>query len=127
MTGQVKEDFISRIREIGIHIQDGEIVFQSGLLDPAELLNQETTFAYFDLKGEEQQIILKQGQLGFTFCQVPVLYTTSNENKISVTFADGKQISSANHTIGKEISSKIFQRTGEIARIEVSFKNIVIR
>ncbi len=121
MTGQVKEDFISRMREIGVHIQDGEIVFRSGLLDPAELLNQDTTFAYFDLKGEQQQIILQQGQLGFTFCQVPVLYTASNEDKTSVTFADGKQISIEDHTIGREMSSKIFQRTGEIVRVEVSF------
>jgi len=121
MTGQVKEDFISRMREIGIHIQDGEIVFQTGLLDPAELLDRKSTFGYFDLKGEEQQIILNRGQLAFTFCQVPVLYSASNEDKISVTFADGKQISIAGHTIGREISSGIFQRTGEIARIEVSF------
>jgi len=126
MTGQVKEDFISRMREIGVHVQDGEIVFQSSLLDPAELLNQERTFAYFELTGEQKQVNLKQGQLGFTFCQVPVLYSASNEDKISITFADGQQISLANHTIGKEISSKIFQRTGEIARIEVSFSNIII-
>ncbi|MEI6172460.1 MAG: hypothetical protein WCR01_01810 [Bacteroidota bacterium] len=121
MTGQVKEDFITRMREIGIHVRNGEIVFQSGLLDPAELLNQKSTFEYFDLKGEQQQIILKQGQLGFTFCQVPVVYSVSNEDKISVTFADGKQISIADHIIGREISAGIFQRTGEIARIEVSF------
>ena len=126
MTGQVKEDFISRMREIGIQIQDGEIVFESGLLDPDELLDRKSTFEYFDLRGVQQQIILEQGQLGFTFCQVPVLYRVSNEDKISVTFADGKQISITNHTIGREISSGIFQRTGEITRIEVSFKNIVI-
>ncbi len=125
MTGQVKEDFISRMREIGIHIQDGEIAFQSGMLDPAELLNQKSTFGYFDLKEDRQQIILKQGQLGFTFCQVPVLYSLSNEDKISISFADGKQIFLAGHAIGKEISSKIFQRTGEITLIEVSFSNIV--
>ncbi len=126
MTGQVKEDFISRMREIGIHIQDGEIVFQSGLLDPAELLDQKSTFEYFDLKGEKQQIILRQGQLGFTFCQVPVIYSAPGEDKISITFADGKQLVSPDHAIGREISSGIFRRMGEVARIEVSFSNIVI-
>ena len=120
MTGQVKEDFIARMREIGVHIQGGEIVFQSSLLNPDELLNQNSIFGYFDLNGEQQQIILKQGQFGFTFCQVPVLYSASNGNKISITFADGKLLFLENHTIDKEISSKIFQRTGEIAQIEVS-------
>ena len=109
------------MREIGIHVQDGDIVFLSGLLDPAEFLDRESTFEYFDLRGEEQQITLQQGQLGFTFCQVPIVYTASNEDKISLTFADGKQIVLEDHAIGREISAGIFQRTGEIARIEVLF------
>ena len=125
MTGQVKEDFISRMRELGIHIQDGEIVFQSSLLDPRELLNQKSVFEYFDLKGEPQQIILKQGQLGFTFCQVPVLYSSSNEDKISITFSDGKQITIKGHTIGKEMSAKIYKRSEEITQFEVSFRDLV--
>ncbi|NTV84586.1 MAG: hypothetical protein HGA23_09855 [Bacteroidales bacterium] len=122
MTGQVKEDFISRMRELGIHLQDGEILFESGLLDPAELLDQESTFGYFDLNGEQQQIILRRGQLGFTFCQVPIIYSASHEDKIAVTFADGKQVILAGHTIDKEMSSKAFKRAGEIVQIEVAFR-----
>jgi hypothetical protein len=125
MTGQVKEDFISRMRELGIHIRNGEIIFQSSLLNHEELLKEESTFEYFDLKGEPQQITLKKGQLGFTFCQVPVLYSASNEYKISVTLADGKHIFISDHTIGKEISSKIFRRSGDIVQIEVTFMNLV--
>ncbi len=125
MTGQVKEDFLSRIRELGIHIQDGEIVFQFSLLDPNELLNQESIFEYFNLRGERQQIILKQGQLGFTFCQVPIVYSTSLEDKLAITSVGGNQILITGHTLGKEMSSKIFQRTGELIQIEVSFRNLV--
>jgi len=125
MTGQVKEDFISRLRELGIHVQDGEIVFQSSLLNPEELLNNESIFGYFDLKGEPQQITLEQAQLGFTFCQVPIVYRAANEAETSIAFADGKQIIIKGHTIGKEISSKIFQRTGDIVRIDVSFNDFV--
>jgi len=125
MTGQVKEDFITRMRELGVHIQDGEIIFQSSLLNPEELLNQESSFEYFDLKGEQQQIILQQGQLGFTFCQVPVLYSASNEDKISIIFADGKQLYITGHTINNKMSTKIFNRSGDISLIEVSFRNLV--
>jgi len=125
MTGQVKEDFISRMREIGVHIQDGEILFESGLLNPAELLDQESSFGYFDLKGEPQQIVLRRGQLGFTFCQVPIIYSASHEDKTAITFADGKQIFIAGHTIDKEMSSKVFKRTKEIVQIEVTFRNLV--
>jgi hypothetical protein len=125
MTGQVKEDFISRMRELGIHIQDGEIVFQSNLLNPIELLNQESIFEYFDLNGNSQQISLKQGQLVFTFCQVPIIYSTSNQDGISIRFTGEKQVFIANHTISKELSASIFKRSGEITQIEVSFRNLV--
>jgi len=124
MTGQVKEDFISRMRELGIHIRDGEIVFQSSLLNPEELLKQEGIFKYFNLEGEPLQITLKPGQLGFTFCQVPIIYGVSVEDKISITFDNRKQVFITGHTISKEISAKIFERSGEISQIEVSFMNL---
>ncbi len=123
MTGLVKEDFISRMRELGIHIQNGKIVFKFSLLNPIELLNQSSVFKYFDLKGEEQQITLSKGQLGFTFCQVPVLYSVSNEDKISITFSDGKKIFITGHVINIELSSGIFQRSGDIVQIEVFFRD----
>jgi len=124
MTGQVKEDYISRMRELGIHIQNGEIVFQSSLLNPDDLLTRKSIFEYFHLKGEKEQIILNEGQLGFTFCQVPIIYSASHEDKMAITFAQGKKILVAGHTIGKEMSAKIFQRTGDITQIEVSFRNL---
>ena len=123
MTGQVKEDFISRMRELGVHIQNGKIVFQSSLLNPSELLNQISEFNYFDLNGCKQRTTLHKGQLGFTFCQVPVVYTTSEEDIINITFTDGKKIPLKGHTIDKEMSSRIFHRSGEIVQIEVSFKS----
>ena len=126
MTGQVKEDFVARIHEIGIHIQNGEIVFQSTLFNPDELLRQESVFDFFDLKGENQQIILQKGQFGFTFCQVPVVYTASEENKITITFGDGKQIVLSDHSINTELSNRIFQRTGDVVKLQVSFIDLAI-
>jgi hypothetical protein len=125
MTGQVKEDYLSRMRELGIHIQDGEIAFQFALLNPDELLKHESVFEYFNVKGELQHILLKKGELGFTFCQVPIVYSVADENKTVVVSADGKQTRIAAHSLGKEMSSKIFQRTGELIQIEVSFRKAV--
>jgi hypothetical protein len=123
MTGMVKEEFISRMRELGVHIQDGKIVFKFSLINPVELLNQSSEFEFFDLKGEEQAITLNAGQLGFTFCQVPVIYSASNEDKISITFSDGKKIFITGHIINSEMSARIFQRSGDIVRVEVFFRN----
>jgi hypothetical protein len=124
MTGQVKEDFISRMRELGVQIENGKILFQPSLLNPNEILTSETLFCYFDLLGEMQQISLKVGQLGFTVCQVPVIYTTSGEEKIIITFNNGKEFSFHGNTIANEESAKLFQRTGEIVQVEVFIRNL---
>ncbi len=125
MTGQVKEDYLSRMRELGLHIQEGEIVFQFSLFNPNELMDQEGIFEYFNLMGEQQRLKLRQGQLGYTFCQVPIVYSASSEDKVVITSAGGEQVMIAGNTIGTEMSSKIFQRTGELIRIDVSFRNSI--
>ncbi|MCX6266120.1 MAG: hypothetical protein NTW16_02000, partial [Bacteroidetes bacterium] len=66
-----------------------------------------------------------QGQLGYTFCQVPIIYSASFEDKMVITSVGGQQVLIANHTIGQEMSSKIFQRTGEVILIEVSYRKLV--
>jgi len=125
MTGQVKEDFLSRMGELGIHIEEGKIEFQPSLLNPEELLKHESVFEYYGLQGEKQQISLKAAQLGFTFCQVPIIYTASGEDKTILRFRDGKEISIPGKTIEKEISAKIFQRSGELARVDVLIRHLV--
>jgi hypothetical protein len=113
------------MRELGVQIENGEILFEPSLLNPDEILNCETSFNYFDLQGEMQQILLKAGQLGLTVCQVPVIYTASGEEKIVVTFNDKIQVAFQGRAIEKEISAKLFQRTGEIAQVEVFIRNLV--
>ncbi len=122
MTGLVKEDFISRMRELGILIQNGEILFQPSLLNLNELLNESSVFEYFDLKGEKQQFTLDVGQLAFTFCQIPILYSASSEDKISITLRNKNKILIKGHVINPAISASIFQRSGDIVLIEVSFR-----
>ena len=125
MTGQVKEDFVARMHEIGIHIQNGEIAFDSSLFNTDELLKQERIFDFFDLKGENQQIVLHEGQFGYTFCQVPIVYTASDEDKMGVTLSDGKQVLISGHTINRELSNRIFQRNGDCLKLDVWFKNLI--
>jgi hypothetical protein len=122
MTGQVKEDFLSRMRELGIYIENGEIAFRFSMINPNEFLVQKKVFEYFDLKDEKQQIILNEGQLGFTFCQVPVIYTISQEDKIKLTKNDGTWIELAGNTIKHDWSVSLFERDRRFSQIEVSFR-----
>ncbi|MGZ2370323.1 hypothetical protein ACXR6G_11085 [Ancylomarina sp. YFZ004] len=120
MTGQVKEDFISRMGELGIHVNHGEIVFDTSLLNDQELLGQDELFVYYDINGKKQQIFLGEGQLGFTFCKVPVIYRSGETTQIVIAFKNGKTKVIPNNIIDEETSALIFNRGGEVERIEFS-------
>ena len=122
LTGQVKEDIISRFGEFGVRIRDGRIVFSPSLLNHNEILQNEETFEYIDLEGNNCTIELKVNQLAFTYCQVPVIYTLDKKQQISVEFNGGAQKVITDCTIDKDISQKIFSRSGEVRKIEYSFK-----
>ncbi len=46
MTGQVKEDIISRFFELGVHVQDGQITFCPVMLTEADFRDGELRFSY---------------------------------------------------------------------------------
>ncbi len=119
MTGQVKEDFLCRMRELGIHLTEGQLEFRHPLLSFREFLTQESIFEYYHPDGHVHQIVLHAGELGYTFCQVPVICHLGSENRIIIHFDDGKEVRLNGHRIDRETTSKILQRTGEIHRIDL--------
>ncbi len=123
MTGQVKEDFISRMCELGVNISQGSIKFDTRLLDHREFLATETDFEFFTVEGVRQSIGLTQKQLGFTFCQVPVVYTLTDHDKIVVSFSDGDRKEFPGKLLDRQTSRLIFDREDKIRLIEVSIKS----
>jgi hypothetical protein len=119
MTGQVKEDILSRIGELGVFVENGKIVFNSCLLRQAEFLSTEKEFNYIDVDGNEKQISLAKNTIAFTYCKVPVIYNLFDKNGILVTFKNKKTKSFDRLVLDKEVSSEIFSRTGEIEQIAV--------
>lgn len=122
MTGQVKEDYMSRMGELGIQVINGKIVFRLSLLNPDEFLKQENVFEYFDLNDGKKQIHLNKGQLAFTFCQVPIVYTFSSESKITIRKSDESRIIVAGNVLENEWSTALFKRDGSIRQIDVFFQ-----
>ena len=120
MTGQVKEDILSRMAELGVEVRDGKLSFGAGLLQKEEILKENQEFAYIDLNQEEQTISLTPGSLAFTYCQTPVIYTFGSKKGTEILFRDGDLKRNDEVTLDTEISSKIFKRTGEISMIKVS-------
>lgn len=119
MTGQVKEDILSRFGELGVWVKNGQLQFSPALLRKMEFLEEDQTFEYVDVHQETQQLPLKKGSLCFTYCQLPVVYTLASKNALSIVFKDGNTTTSDDLTVDKKISQKIFERSGEVVRIEL--------
>ncbi|HVJ04704.1 MAG TPA: hypothetical protein VM578_03415 [Candidatus Saccharimonadales bacterium] len=121
MTGQVKEDFISRVGEMGVEVRSGEIRFSNQLITSDEFLDEPGAFEYWDVNGNRQRSALHPGTLAFTFCQVPIIAHREGPQQIVVTFSDGSEQTISGCKLDTSMSQSIFQRTGVIQRLEVFF------
>lgn len=119
MTGQVKEDLITRASEMGVVVNEGRLVFEPDLVRAHEFLSAPAQWAYVGLDGELTSVPLEAGTMGFTLCQVPVVLRRSGEPEIAIT--RGAQVSRIpGLALGLADSEALFHRTGEISHVEVS-------
>ncbi|MCH2104532.1 MAG: hypothetical protein MK297_11040 [Planctomycetes bacterium] len=97
MTGQVKEEVITRFGELGVRVEGGCV-----------------SFDLTDLRAED----LSSGALRFTFCGTPVEYV-EGPHGISLTSADGEVTEVAGTTLDAESSAALLSRSGEWQRVRV--------
>ncbi|WP_159950987.1 hypothetical protein [Polaribacter septentrionalilitoris] len=122
MTGQVKEDVLSRMGELGVFVKNGEVTFNPRLLREEEFLKATKNFEYVNIEHNKKTIVLESDTLAFTYCQVPIIYKLSDENKLKVFYVGGKSFEVNSLKLDKNNSDKLFKRTGEIKKIIVFVK-----
>ncbi|MBN1565438.1 MAG: hypothetical protein JXA10_16445, partial [Anaerolineae bacterium] len=120
MTGMVKEEILTRLGELGLVIDQGQINFDPLLLRADELLNAASVLRYVDVTGEETQLAVPANALAYTFCQVPVILQTAAEASIEVTLNDTTTKTILGRSLSPALSSHIFLRDGVVRRIVVS-------
>ena len=118
MTGQVKEDVITRFGELGVFVKQGELYFNPCLLRKEEFLSKETSFEYLSLFRGSQSITIPSNSLAFTYCQVPIIYHISDKDHLEIIFKDGTSSKIDALVIDRITSEKIFKRTGDIVQIK---------
>jgi hypothetical protein len=123
MTGQVKEDILSRFGELGVFFKDGLLVFNPCMLRKNEFLEEKRTFNYIDATGNDSSVHIHEGQLVFTFCQVPVIYSISNEYKTVASLNDGTEMSFNQLGLDDTISKEVFKRSRKVEYITVHIKD----
>lgn len=119
MTGQVKEDILIRINELGISVNDGKLCFGYGLVRKNEFLKKVATFGYYDVHSNFKEIIIQKNSLCFTYCQVPIIYKLSDNEQLTVFGSDGNHISQKSLVLNKSTSQQIFGRRGDVQKVVV--------
>ena len=122
MTGQVKEDVISRLTEMGVRYTQGHLAFDVSMLDEREFINTAQFFEYFDVQGLKHELELQQNSLAFTICQTPILYHKASANEMKVHLSDGRVEAFSSLQLSPELSTAIFERNGNVLRVEVYLK-----
>jgi hypothetical protein len=120
MTGQVKEEILTRFGELGVSVQDGSLCFAPTLLRRDELLRAPGEFAYVDVAHESRTLLLPPDLLAFTVCQTPVIYACGDTPRLKVTFADGQTMTAPGNCLDLATSQHIFERTGWVQMVRVT-------
>ncbi len=117
MTGQVKEEFLTRMGELGVRVQDGALSFDPSLLRPSEFLAET---AQWSPRCDGQSVTLEPGTLGFTLAGVPVVYRLSNDAQaIVIEKRDGTSVDVPSLSLDAATTESLFARDGSIASITV--------
>ncbi len=119
MTGQVKEDILSRFGELGVSVKNGNLFFTPYLLRKDEFLSESKQFHYVDIYFNTKSIDLEKKSLGFTYCQIPIVYKIGSTNSIEIIYNNSTTIKLEASHLDSKISQQLFGRTGEINQIIV--------
>jgi hypothetical protein len=118
MTGQVKEEILTRWGELGVTVEDGAVRFAPRLLSAKEFFTTENVFTCFDARDKTVAWTLPPHSLGFTYCQTPICYRLAEKASLVIE-RNGKSSESEGNLLSREDSAALFARDGSIAKIIV--------
>ena len=119
MTGQVKEDLLCRFGELGVRVSAGQLHVDRALMHREGFLTEGASFEYVDVNQHWQTIELTAESLAYTVCQVPVVHKRGNQSGIEITMTDGHTESIEGLVLNRDLSAKIFRRSGEVTQLTV--------
>ena len=125
MTGQVKEEVLTRLLELGVEVTDACVSFTPTVLRKSEFLESAETLRYFDVTGASQEVELQVGELGFTYCQVPVVMDMAESASITLHTSDGAIESVPGSVLSADQSEALFKKDGRYMRIDVHVERVM--
>jgi hypothetical protein len=126
LTGQVKEDLISRYCQLGVRVAQGEVAFEPVVLGRDEFLREPASWTY-SVGGPELTEELTAGSLAFTLCGVPVVYRMAQSGRLQVFGEDGAPSVIRGTRLGPELSRSLFRREQRIKKLVVDVPEARLR
>ena len=126
MTGQVKEDVITRFNELGVVVNNGEISFSPVLLTHHEFLSEAQTWHY-SVGDTMQSEDMQAGSLAFCLCGVAVIYRLAENSCIRVYTDTVEPEVVPGNRLGTAWSQSLFQREKRIRKITVDLPAKMLR
>jgi len=120
MTGQVKEEVLARLGELGVDVREGRVAFRPALLRRRELLSAPAEWEWFDVDGVPRRRLLATGELGFTLCQTPIVYRLAPARSVLVRWKSGEERGVEGGRLDAAASGEILGRSGAVAEVVVS-------
>ncbi len=120
MTGQVKEEILTRLGELGVRVDAGALLFDPALLRPQEFMAAPVSFEYVGLDGQQRVLSLPANALAFTLCQTPVILVRAGHSKIEVVYTSGQRAEIEGNRLVPVLAQHLFRRDGEVAWLMVS-------
>ena len=77
------------------------------------------------MAGASQDVVLKAGELGFTYCQVPVVMALGDKPSITLHTVDGATESVAGSVLTAEQSEALFKKDGRYVRVDVHVERVM--
>ena len=121
MTGQVKEEILTRFAELGVRVHAGAVRFDPCLLRACEFIDEPQPFRFLDVDGRWQALTVPAKGLAFTWCQVPVIYRLdeSADPGVTVSWDNGEDQDLPSLALPEDMARQLFERRGRIRRIEL--------
>jgi hypothetical protein len=123
MTGQVKEEILTRFRELGICVDAGAVSFVPRLLREREFVAEPRTLRYLDVNDQWQALSVPVAGLAFTWCQVPLVYRLDDdaEPSLTITRDDGTRQTLPGMALPAQHSAELFLRNAKIRQLDLVF------
>jgi hypothetical protein len=118
LTGQVKEDLITRFWQLGVRVAQGEVIFEPVVLDREEFLQKPESWSY-TTGGQKLTEDLPAGSLAFTLCGVPVIYRMADSACLRVFGETGPPTVQPGTRLGPVLSQSLFRREQRIKKLVV--------